>query len=68
MTRFLLLTSDAENGEVVKQVDTCFYGFRNGEWKRRGISAGYFLPGSPEYEQYRVIKESEANEILKMPA
>lgn len=65
MTRYLLLTSDSEKDVIVKQEGSCFYGFQNGMWKRRGISAGFFLPGAPEFERYQVIEEKDVERLLK---
>ncbi len=52
-TRYLLLTDEKNNGEVIKQVGRTFFSFVNSEWKKRGLSAGYFLPEALEYDATR---------------
>ena len=64
-TRYLLLTDEKNNGEVIKQVGRTFFSFENFEWKKRGLSAGYFLPEALEYECYKEISEDEAMKIIK---
>lgn len=63
--RYLLLTDEKNNGDVVKQEGTKFYSFVDSQWKRRGLSLGYFLPGEPEYECFRELSEDEAMKIVK---
>lgn len=64
-TRYLLLTDEKNRGAIIKQEGTKFFSFVDSEWKRRGLSAGYFLPGTPEYECYKEISEEEAMAIIK---
>jgi len=64
MTRYLKLTDYDNRGTIIKQEGRKFYGFENGEWKRRGLSSGYFLPGAPEFECYEEITEEEANKLI----
>ena len=66
-TRYLLLTDDKNKGVVVKQVGRDFFSLINSEWKKRGLSAGYFLPDAPEYESYKEISEEEAMNLIKAP-
>lgn len=64
--RYLKLTDVENKGDVVKQVGRNFYGYVNGNWERRGISIGYFLPEAPEFECYEEITETEAFKILNI--
>ncbi len=63
--RYIMLTDDKNKGEVVKQVGREFFSFVNSKWKKRGLSAGFFLPGAVEYECYKEISENEAIHIIK---
>lgn len=63
-TRYLRLTDYDNRGVIVKQEGRKFFGYHQGEWKRRGLSLGYFSPDEPEYECYEEITEKEAMNIL----
>lgn len=62
--RYLRLTDFGNLGIVIKQDGRKFYGIENGDWKRRGLSIGYFYPDAPEFECYEVISEEEANKLI----
>lgn len=62
--RYIRLTDSNNYGVVVKQEGHKFYGYVDGKWKRRGISAGYFYPDMPEYDQYEEITEEEAMKLI----
>lgn len=59
-TRYLMLTDYDNRGTIVKQDGRKFFGYKDGEWVRRGLSIGYFLPDAPEFECYEEITEEEA--------
>lgn len=61
--RYLKLTDYENQGTIIKQQGRKFYGVKDGEWKQRGLSLGYFLPESPEYECYEEITEEQANKL-----
>lgn len=62
--RYLRLTDYDNRGTIIKQEGRKFFGFDNGEWKRRGLSVGYFYPEAPEFECYEAISEEEANKLI----
>lgn len=62
--RYLKLTDYENQGTIIKQQGRQFFGVKDGEWKRRGLSLGYFLPESPEYECFEEISEEEANKLI----
>lgn len=62
--RFLKLTDYENRGTVIKQEGRQFFEYENGEWKRRGLSLGYFYPDAPEFECYEVITEKEAEKLI----
>lgn len=62
--RYLRLTDYDNRGTIIKQEGRKFFGIDNGEWKRRGLSVGYFYPDAPEFECYEVISEEEANKLI----
>jgi hypothetical protein len=62
--RYLRLTDYDNRGTVIKQEGRKFYGYKGGEWKRRGLSVGYFYPDAPEFECYEVISEEEAIKFM----
>lgn len=59
-TRYLALTDYDNRGTVIKQEGRKFYEYKDGEWVRRGLGIGYFLPDAPELECYEEITEEEA--------
>lgn len=63
-TRYLKLTDNGNYGTVIKQIGRSFFGIKDGEWKRRGLSIGYFYPDAPEYECYEEITEQEAMKLI----
>jgi hypothetical protein len=62
--RYLRLLDLDNRGTLIKQEGRKFYGYINGSWQRRGLSAGYFLPDAPEYGCYEVITEEEALKLI----
>ena len=62
--RYLQLTDIDHKGEIIKQIGRKFYDYVEGNWIRRGINIGYFLPEAPEFECYKIIPESEALKAL----
>jgi hypothetical protein len=62
--RYLRLTDFDNRGTIIRQTGRKFFGYESGEWKRRGLSIGYFLPEAPEYECYEIITEEEANKLI----
>lgn len=62
--RYLRLTDYDNRGTIIKQEGRKFFGIDNGEWKRRGLSVGYFYPDAPEFECYEVISEEEVNKLI----
>lgn len=62
--RYLRLTDLNNRGTAIKQEGSNFFGFINGEWKRRGLSIGYFYPDAPEFECYEIITEEEALKLI----
>lgn len=58
--RYLMLTDYDNRGTIVRQDGRKFFGYKDGEWIRRGMGIGYFLPGAPEFECYEEITEEEA--------
>lgn len=62
--RYLRLTDYDNRGTIIRQEDRKFYGYEGGEWKRRGLSLGYFYPEAPEYDCYEVISEQEAIAVI----
>lgn len=63
--RYLKLTDYENRGTVIRQEGRKFFGYENGEWKRRGLSLGYFYPDAPEFECYEELSEDEACKILR---
>jgi hypothetical protein len=63
--RYLRLTDYDNRGTIIKQQGRQFFGKQNGEWKRRGLSIGYFHPDAPEFECYEEITEEEANTLIE---
>lgn len=62
--RYLKLTDYDNRGKIIKQEGRKFFEFVDGEWKRRGLSLGYFYPDAPEFDCYEVIEEGEALELI----
>jgi len=62
--RYLKLTDYDNRGTIIRQENRKFFGYINGEWKRRGLSIGYFYPDAPEYECYEIISEDDALKLL----
>lgn len=62
--RYLKLTDYENRGTIIKQDGRRFFGYRDGEWIRRGLSVGYFLPDAPEFDCYEVISEDEASRLV----
>ncbi|MFV0363702.1 MAG: hypothetical protein ACK5LL_11555 [Suipraeoptans sp.] len=55
--RYLKLTDIPNRGTIVKQVGRKFYEYTGSAWKQRGLSIGYFLPDTDEFECYEIISE-----------
>ena len=64
--RYLKLTDYDNCGKIIKQDGRKFFEFVDGEWKRRGLSLGYFYPDAPEFDCYEVIEEEEALKSIKI--
>lgn len=64
--RYLYLTDLDNRGTVIKQEGRKFYGYEDGDWKRRGLSVGYFYPDAPEFECYDVISEEEVYKLIAL--
>lgn len=62
--RYLRLTDIDNRGTIIKQTGRKFFGYEGGEWRRRGLSVGYFLSDAPEYDCYEEITEEEANKLI----
>lgn len=62
--RYLKLTDYDNRGTIIKQEGRKFFDYKNGEWRRRGLSLGYFYPDAPEFDCYEVVSEEEALRIL----
>jgi hypothetical protein len=61
--RYLKLTDYDNRGTIIKQEGRKFFDYKNGEWRRRGLSLGYFYPDAPEFDCYEVVSEEEALRI-----
>lgn len=61
--RYLKLTDYYNRGTIIKQEGRKFFDYKNGEWRRRGLSLGYFYPDAPEFDCYEVVSEEEALRI-----
>ncbi|MFR6393133.1 MAG: hypothetical protein ACLUN0_09835 [Roseburia sp.] len=46
--------------QLLRREGRKFYEYKDGEWVRRGLGIGYFLPDAPEFECYEEITEEEA--------
>ena len=62
--RYLRLTDYDNLNTIIKQIGRKFYGYKNGSWKRRGLSLGYFHPDALEFECYEEITEDEAMRLI----
>lgn len=62
--RYLQLTDYDNRGTIIKQEGRKFFGYREGAWRERGLSVGYFLPNAPEYECYEVITKEEVSRLI----
>lgn len=62
--RYLKLTDYDNRGTIIKQEGRKFFDYKNGEWRRRGLSLGYFYPDAPEFDCYEVVSEEEALRIV----
>ena len=65
-TRYLVRTDYDNRGTVIKQEGRKFYEYKDGEWVRRGLGIGYFLPDAPEFECYEEITEEALKKIEEM--